>query len=69
MYQAKAKTLFLQREKDEELSEQELVKQKLKEEDLLFERYSQALVEQYKAEGKNIKPLLLELAKMKSEGR
>ena len=57
------------RSKDEELQEQEMVRMKLMEEDLLFDKYSQALIAQYKAEGKNIKPLLLELAAMKAQGR
>ena len=35
----------------------------------LFDKYTHALVEQYKADGKDVKPLLLELAKMKAEGR
>ena len=42
---------------------------KLLEEDALFDKYTHALVEQYKADGKDVKPLLLELAKMKAEGR
>ena len=56
-------------DQDDELAEQELVRMKLLEEDLLFEKYSQALIAQYKAEGKEVKPLLIELAKMKAEGR
>mmetsp|Transcript_16322 Transcript_16322/g.39437 ORF Transcript_16322/g.39437 Transcript_16322/m.39437 type:complete len:494 (+) Transcript_16322:95-1576(+) len=55
--------------KDDELAEQEMVRMKLLEEDLLFEKYSQALIGQYKADGKDIKPLIIELAKMKAEGR
>jgi len=67
--QAKNKMYRLAREKDEELQEQEMVRMKLMEEDLLFDKYSQALITQYKAEGKNVKPLLLELAAMKAQGR
>jgi hypothetical protein len=48
---------------------QELLRQKLLEEDLLFGKYTQALVEQYRADGKDVKPLLLELARIKAEGR
>ena len=59
----------LARGKDEELQEQEMMRMKLMEEDLLFDKYSQALIAQYKSEGKNVKPLLLELAAMKSQGR
>eukprot|EP00287_Rhodomonas_sp_CCMP768_P002010 CAMPEP_0196731396 /NCGR_PEP_ID=MMETSP1091-20130531/11150_1 /TAXON_ID=302021 /ORGANISM="Rhodomonas sp., Strain CCMP768" /LENGTH=499 /DNA_ID=CAMNT_0042074531 /DNA_START=11 /DNA_END=1510 /DNA_ORIENTATION=- len=57
------------KDRAEEDDEQELVRLKLMEEDLLFQKYSMALVEQYKADGKDVKPLLLELAKMKAEGR
>jgi len=57
------------RENSEDDDEQELIRLKLMEEDMLFEKYSHALIEQYKAEGKDVKPLLLELAKMKAEGR
>lgn len=67
--QAKDKMYRLAKAKDEELQEQEMVRMKLMEEDLLFDKYSQALIAQYKAEGKNIKPLLLELAAMKAQGR
>jgi hypothetical protein len=67
--QAKAVMYRKARSKDEELQEQEMVRMKLMEEDLLFDKYSQALIAQYKAEGKNIKPLLLELAAMKAQGR
>lgn len=67
--QAKDKMYRLAKAKDEELEEQEMVRMKLMEEDLLFDKYSQALVAQYKAEGKNVKPLLLELAAMKAQGR
>jgi hypothetical protein len=67
--QAKAAMYRKARSKDEELQEQEMVRMKLMEEDLLFDKYSQALIAQYKAEGKNIKPLLLELAAMKAQGR
>lgn len=55
------------REDDEE--EQEMVRQKLMEEDMLFDKYTKALIEQYAADGKPTKPLLLELAKMKAQGR
>jgi hypothetical protein len=67
--QAKAKMYHLAKAKDEELQEQEMVRMKLMEEDLLFDKYTQALIAQYKADGKNIKPLLLELAAMKAQGR
>jgi len=67
--QAKAKMYRLAKAKDEELEEQEMVRMKLMEEDLLFDKYTQALIAQYKADGKNIKPLLLELAAMKAQGR
>lgn len=67
--QAKDKMYRLAKAKDGELQEQEMVRMKLMEEDLLFDKYSQALIAQYKAEGKNIKPLLLELAAMKAQGR
>ena len=46
-----------------------MVRSKLLEEDLLFDKYTQALVDQYRSDGKDTKPLLLELAKMKAEGR
>ncbi len=48
---------------------QAMLRAKLLEEDALFDKYTHALVEQYKADGKDVKPLLLELAKMKAEGR
>lgn len=57
-----------QSKKDDE-DEQELIRQKLLEEDLLFDKYTKALIEQYAADGKPTKPLLLELAKMKAQGR
>uniref|UniRef100_A0A6U4N8R6 Trichohyalin-plectin-homology domain-containing protein n=1 Tax=Hemiselmis andersenii TaxID=464988 RepID=A0A6U4N8R6_HEMAN len=57
----------LQNKDDED--EQELIRQKLLEEDLLFDKYTKALIEQYEAEGKPTKPLLIELAKMKAQGR
>ena len=67
--QAKAKQYMNAHLKDEEMAEQEMIRMKLMEEDLLFDKYSQALIAQYKAEGKNVKPLLLELAAMKAQGR
>ena len=67
--QAKEKMYRVAKAKDEELQEQEMVRMKLMEEDLLFDKYSQALIAQYKADGKNVKPLLLELAAMKAQGR
>eukprot|EP00286_Rhodomonas_abbreviata_P020425 CAMPEP_0181307972 /NCGR_PEP_ID=MMETSP1101-20121128/11187_1 /TAXON_ID=46948 /ORGANISM="Rhodomonas abbreviata, Strain Caron Lab Isolate" /LENGTH=494 /DNA_ID=CAMNT_0023414269 /DNA_START=21 /DNA_END=1505 /DNA_ORIENTATION=- len=67
--QAKAKAARKAREREDEDDEQEMVRLKLMEEDLLFEKYSMALVEQYKADGKDVKPLLLELGRMKAEGR
>jgi len=67
--QAKGKMYAKAKARDDELQEQEMVRMKLMEEDLLFDKYSQALIEQYKAEGKNVKPLLLELAAVKAQGR
>jgi len=67
--QAKEKMYAKAKARDDELQEQEMVRMKLMEEDLLFDKYSQALIEQYKAEGKNVKPLLLELAAVKAQGR
>ena len=67
--QAKDRMYQKAKDRDEELEEQELMRMKLMEEDLLFDKYSQALIAQYKAEGKNVKPLLLELAAMKAQGR
>jgi hypothetical protein len=64
---ARASNKFQSKKEDEE--EQEMIRQKLLEEDLLFDKYTKALIEQYEAEGKPTKPLLLELAKMKAQGR
>jgi len=67
--QIRDKTMRSQAEKELEMDEQAMLRAKLLEEDALFDKYTHALVEQYKADGKDVKPLLLELAKMKAEGR
>jgi len=56
-------------EKVQELEEQADLRAQLAEEERLFEQYSEALIAQYRADGKDVKPLLMELARIKSDRR